>query len=130
MNEGSRDPLAIIGLACRFPQDASNLDNLWELLLSGRSATTKIPQSRMNGDGHYHPDPERGGAIYTRHGHFLAEDTTAFDAPFFKMSKEDARAIDPQQRLVLENVYHALENGKTTAFLSNGRWLTRTNMAW
>jgi acyl transferase domain-containing protein len=109
------EPLAIIGLACRFPQDASNVEAFWEMLLEARSAATIVPDEKFNIDGHYHPDPERGGSMYTRTGHFLSNSLKPFDAPFFGLSKAEAIAMDPQQRLVLENVYHALENGNMGA---------------
>jgi acyl transferase domain-containing protein len=96
------EPLAIIGLACRLPQDATNIEDLWKLLLESRSAATPIPSSKFNVSGHYHPDPERGGSIYTQTGHFLTDSTEPFDAPFFNLSKAEVLGMDPQQRLVLE----------------------------
>jgi acyl transferase domain-containing protein len=105
------EPLAIIGLACRFPQDATNIEGLWKCLLAGRSMATRIPKEKINTDGFYHPDPEHGGSIYMDVGHFLANSTAPFDPPFFNLSKNDIVAMDPQQRLVLENTYQALENG-------------------
>jgi acyl transferase domain-containing protein len=105
------EPLAVIGLACRFPQDATNIETLWQCLLAGRSMATRIPEEKINTNGFYHPDPEHGGSIYMDVGHFLVDSTAPFDPPFFNLSKNDIVAMDPQQRLVLENTYHALENG-------------------
>jgi acyl transferase domain-containing protein len=75
------------------------------------SLATRIPKEKYNTDGHYHPDPEHGGSIYTDVGHVLADSTAPFDAPFFNLSKNDVVSMDPQQRLILENTYQALENG-------------------
>ena len=105
------EPLVVIGLACRFPQDAKNVESLWECLLQGRSMATRIPKEKYNSDGFYHPDPERGGSIYAEVGHYLADSTAPFDAPFFNLSKNEVMSMDPQQRIVLENTYQALENG-------------------
>lgn len=77
--------------------------------MRGRSAHTPFPEDRV-GKGHYHPDPEHGGSFAVKGGHFLSEDPAYFDAPFFSITKGEAMALDPQQRLVLESVYHALEN--------------------
>ena len=84
-NAGTPEPLAIIGLATRFPQDASTTEDFWKFLLRGRSAHTPFPPDRI-GPGHYHPDPEHGGTHAVQGGHFLAEDPAYFDAPFFGVS--------------------------------------------
>lgn len=105
------EPLAIIGMACHFPGDATNIENLWRCLLEGRSMATKIPKEKFNINGHYHPDPDRGGSLYMDSGHFLKESMEPFDAQFFCTSRSEAVAMDPQQRIMLENVYHAIENG-------------------
>lgn len=107
--EGSSDALAIVGLAAKFPSEATNTDNLWKFLLSGRCASTPWPEDRF-GKGHYHPDPEHGGTHAVKGGHFLTENPANFDAPFFNITKGEAGIMDPQQRVVLENVYQALEN--------------------
>jgi acyl transferase domain-containing protein len=57
------DPIAIIGMACRFPQDATNTELLWDMLMKGTSAMTEVPEDRWNIDSHYHPDPSRGSAV-------------------------------------------------------------------
>lgn len=121
------EPIAIVGLATRFPQDATTTENLWELLLQARTTWTPIPRERFNADAFYHPDPEHGGTVsifrklfrvlltisiqfHVQGGHFLAEDPAYFDASFFNITKNELLTLDPQQRLVLENVYHAMEN--------------------
>ncbi|KAI1505135.1 iterative type I polyketide synthase [Biscogniauxia marginata] len=103
------DPIAIIGIATRFPEDANTTEGLWNFLLKARSAFKPFPEDRI-GSGHYHPSPDHRGSHAVRGGHFLAEDPALFDAPFFNITRSECAALDPQQRLVLENVYHALEN--------------------
>jgi len=125
--EACAESVAIIGLACRFPQECRDPESLWQCLVAGRSTTTKVPKDKINIDGHYHPDPDHGGTIYTEHGHFLADSTTPFDAPFFSLSKNDLTSMDPQQRLVLENTFHALENGALVTKLPWILWLNYTN---
>ncbi|KAH8880112.1 hypothetical protein GQ53DRAFT_891722 [Thozetella sp. PMI_491] len=105
-----KDAVAIVGMACRFPQEAESTTRLWDLLLHGRSARTEFPEHKMNIDAHYHPEPTRAGSMSCRHGHFLKESGHMFDAPFFNITKTEALAMDPQQRLLMENVYEALEN--------------------
>lgn len=57
------DAIAIVGMACCFPQDAENCEGLWDMLLNGRSAVSEFPKSKMNVDAHYHPDPAYGGSV-------------------------------------------------------------------
>ncbi|KAJ6103160.1 hypothetical protein N7486_005587 [Penicillium sp. IBT 16267x] len=104
------EPIAVIGLATRFPQEATTTEALWELLLQARSTWSPIPKERFNADAFYHPDPEHGGTFHVQGGHFLSEDPAYFDGSFFNITKNELMTLDPQQRLVLENVYHALEN--------------------
>ncbi|KGO73861.1 Acyl transferase/acyl hydrolase/lysophospholipase [Penicillium italicum] len=104
------EPIAIVGLATRFPQQATTTESLWELLLQARSTWSSIPKERFNSDAFYHPDPEHGGTFHVQGGHYLSEDPAYFDGSFFNITKNELLTLDPQQRLVLENVYHALEN--------------------
>ncbi|KAB5536494.1 hypothetical protein GE09DRAFT_1290796 [Coniochaeta sp. 2T2.1] len=109
----SRDdlmPIAIVGMSCRFPGDATNPSNLWDMLCNRRSAWSAIPKDKFTAEAFYHPDPDRNGAINVEGGHFLKEDIGRFDASFFSISPNEAKAIDPQQRLQLESAYEALEN--------------------
>ncbi|PYI18615.1 KR-domain-containing protein [Aspergillus violaceofuscus CBS 115571] len=103
-------PLAIIGLAAKYAQEATDVNRFWKFLLEAREATTSYPKDRLNHEGFYHPDPEHAGTTHTRQAQFLSENPNAFDAAFFSISKTEAESLDPQQRLVMENVYHALEN--------------------
>ncbi|EEP81156.1 hypothetical protein UREG_05998 [Uncinocarpus reesii 1704] len=103
-------PIAIVGLAGRFPLDASNPEKLWDMIAKGRSALTDVPKDRFNIEAFYHPHNERKGTLNARGGHFMGQDVSAFDAPFFSITPNEAKAMDPQQRMALECTYEALEN--------------------
>ncbi|KAG2019088.1 hypothetical protein GB937_005379 [Aspergillus fischeri] len=103
-------PIAIIGMGFRGPGDASNVEKLWKMILEGREAWSQTPESRWNSHAFYHPDHARHGTINVQGGHFLTEDVSLFDAPFFNMTSDEAAAMDPQQRLLLEVTYEGLEN--------------------
>ncbi|KAF9875052.1 hypothetical protein CkaCkLH20_07318 [Colletotrichum karsti] len=103
-------PIAIVGIAGRFPGDAENPQKLWDMLSQGRSALSEVPSDRFNVDAFYHPHNERQGTINVRKAHFMNRDISAFDAPFFNMPIAEAKAMDPQQRMALECTYEALEN--------------------
>ena len=107
-------PIAVIGIAGRFPGDASNPQKLWDLLAKGKSALSEVPANRFNIDAFYHPNHARQGSMNTRKAHFLASDISRFDAPFFGISAAEAKAMDPQQRQALECAYEAIENGSTS----------------
>ncbi|KAK0707101.1 hypothetical protein B0T26DRAFT_790998 [Lasiosphaeria miniovina] len=103
-------PIAIVGIACRFPGDASNPERFWDMLAAGKSALSEVPKDRFNIDAFYHPNPERHGAFNTRSGNFMKSDVIGFDAPFFSITAKEAHAMDPQQRIALELTYEGLEN--------------------
>ena len=102
-------PVALIGLACRFP-GAADLEEFWSLLKAGRDGVGEIPDDRWDVEEYFHPDPAKPGKMYTRAGGFIA-DIDKFDAGFFGISPREARRIDPQQRLLLELTWEALESG-------------------
>ncbi|KAG6010455.1 Type I Iterative PKS [Claviceps maximensis] len=104
------EDIAVIGLGLRFPGNATSPEKLWEVLEQGESQWSEIPKERINIEGYFHPSGDRQGSIPFRGAHLLKEDVTAFDAPFFSVTSEDAQAIDPQQRMLLEVSYEALEN--------------------
>ncbi|KAK1971981.1 beta-ketoacyl synthase domain-containing protein [Colletotrichum sublineola] len=104
------EDIAIIGMACRFPGNATSPEKLWETMVQKESAWSEFPKDRLNIDGYYHPSGDRQGSISFRGAHFLKDDIAAFDASFFSVMAEDAKAIDPQQRFLLEVSYEALEN--------------------
>ncbi|NNJ84898.1 MAG: acyltransferase domain-containing protein, partial [Gammaproteobacteria bacterium] len=99
---------AIIGMGCRFP-GANNPDAYWELLKNGVDAITEVPSERWDIDAFFDPDPDAPGKVYTRHGGFLSG-IDQFDPQFFGISPREAMDMDPQQRLVLEVGWEALEN--------------------
>lgn len=106
------DPSAIVGLACRVP-GATNPAKLWENILLQRDLQKKMPADRFNVDNFYHPDGTRKGMTNAKYGYFLDQDISQFDAGFFNISGKEAEAMDPQQRILLEVVYEALEDGNS-----------------
>lgn len=104
------EPIAIIGEACRFPGNASSPSKLWELLSHPRDLSKKIPIERFNPDAFYHPDNSHHGTSNIRFAYTLEEDHRLFDAQFFQTKPVEAHSIDPQQRVLLETVYEALES--------------------
>ncbi|KAI1091033.1 hypothetical protein F5B19DRAFT_484177 [Rostrohypoxylon terebratum] len=104
------DPAVIVGLSFRFPQDAVSEDSFWDIMCRRISTMTEVPKDRWNVDGHHVTGEARHGTTAARGGHFLKSDISAFDAPFFSMSAAEAKAMDPQIRLLLETSYHAWES--------------------
>lgn len=105
----SNEPIAIIGTACRFAGGVTSPASLWDLLESPRDVQTSIPESRFNTDGYYHKDGTFHGHTAVQHMYSLDQHPGAFDAQFFQIKPVEARAIDPQQRILLELVYEATE---------------------
>ena len=103
-------PIAVIGVGCRLPGGASNLDKLWELLSEGRSGRTEIPKDRWNAEEWFDAYPEAKQSVVTKHGYFLREDVSQFDNKFFGISSSEAQCMDPQQRLFLMTTYEAFED--------------------
>jgi acyl transferase domain-containing protein/D-arabinose 1-dehydrogenase-like Zn-dependent alcohol dehydrogenase/acyl carrier protein len=101
------EPIAIVGMACRFP-GARDPEEFWDALSAGADMIREIPGDRFDINEYYDPDPEAAGKMYTRCGGFL-DDIAGFDAEFFGISPREAMWIDPQQRLVLEAAWEGLE---------------------
>ncbi|KAF2281157.1 uncharacterized protein EI97DRAFT_472412 [Westerdykella ornata] len=108
------EPIAIVGTGCRFPGGASSPSALWKLLEKPRDVCSEIPSSRFSTTGFYHPDGSHHGTTNVRNAYLLQQDNRVFDAGFFNISPAEADSIDPQQRLLMETVYEALEAGGHT----------------
>ncbi|MHC5609966.1 MAG: type I polyketide synthase [Nostoc sp.] len=101
------EPIAIIGMSCRFP-GAKDPESFWKILRSGTNMAREIPEDRWDIKNYYSSDPNIPGKMPLRYGYFLT-DIDQFDAEFFRISPREAGAIDPQHRLLLEVSWEALE---------------------
>ena len=108
--QAKNEPIAIVGMGCRFPGGANNPEKFWELLKNGVDAIAPVPRERWDIDAYYDPDSDTPGKMYTRYGGFI-DRVDEFDAQFFGISPREAVNLDPQQRLLLEVSWSALENG-------------------
>ncbi|KAI0436975.1 hypothetical protein F4803DRAFT_571702 [Xylaria telfairii] len=104
------EPIAIVGLACRFPGQSDTPADFWEMLVQQRSGYSEPPASRFNING-FHSEKANTGSLGPRGGYFISEDVYNFDPPFFGITQTEATVMDPQQRKLLECVYEAFEAG-------------------
>ena len=134
------EPLAIVGFSLKFPEDATDADSFWDMIVNGRNVSSEFPKDRLNIDSFTGRQNDRLGTvshhsdhcfyvhpshiplqISMRGGHFVKGDLGAFDAPFFSITPAEAAAMDPQQRNLLEVAYRALENGKYISYSPSHR---------
>ena len=118
--KGLKEPIAIIGIGCRFP-GASSPNSFWQLLKNGVDAITEVPPDRWDLERFYNADPTAPGKMYCRYGGFLGH-VDQFDPEFFGIAPREATYIDPQQRLLLEVIWEALEDaGQVPSQLSGSQ---------
>ncbi|NEO35010.1 MAG: alpha/beta fold hydrolase [Moorea sp. SIOASIH] len=118
--KGLKEPIAIIGIGCRFP-GASSPKSFWQLLKNGVDAITEVPPDRWDIQRFYDADPTAPGKMYCRYGGFLAH-VDQFDPEFFGIAPREATYIDPQQRLLLEVIWEALEDaGQVSSQISGSQ---------
>ncbi|KAI1419983.1 hypothetical protein F5Y12DRAFT_720070 [Xylaria sp. FL1777] len=123
------EPIAIIGMGCRWPGDSESPAELWDYLEAKRNSYSKFPKERINGDAFYHPDGNRPGSFRTEGGCFIKSDVRQFDSTFFGIHPKEVLTLDPAQRKFLEVVYetfesagvplHKLAGSKTGTFVGN-----------
>ncbi|MCA9179158.1 MAG: thioester reductase domain-containing protein [Planctomycetales bacterium] len=108
-SNGSREPLAIVGIGCRLPGGSIDPASYWDLLMSRRSGIVEVPPNRWNNDRYYHEDPSVPGKVISRWGGFVSS-IDQFDPKFWGVSPREAVRMDPQQRWLLEVAWEALED--------------------
>src|SRR3954468_12580241 len=105
----AKEPIAITGMACRFPGGADTPEAFWRLMCEGRSGVREVPPDRWNLQELYDPDTSAPGKVSTRWGGFI-DRIDQFDPAAFEIAPREAAFMDPQQRLMLEVIFEALEN--------------------
>jgi acyl transferase domain-containing protein len=108
------EPIAVVGMGCRFPRDADTPEAFWRMLRDGVDGISEVPPERWDVDAFYDTDPQSPGKMCTRHGGFLSTVDT-FDASFFGITPREAKCMDPRQRLLLEVAWEALEDAAEAA---------------
>ena len=115
----TREPIAIVGMGCRFPGGANNPELFWNLLKDGVDAVREIPDDRWSAADWFDPDPATAGKVNTRWGGFIDE-VGRFDSQFFGIAPREAEVMDPQHRLMLEVAWEALEDAGIAPDRLNG----------
>ncbi len=109
LEHARQEPIAVIGVGCRFPGNANSPAAFWQLLRNGVDAVREVPADRWDIDAYYDPDPDKPGMMSTRWAGFI-DDIDQFDPHLFNISPREATTLDPQQRLLLEVAWEALEH--------------------
>lgn len=109
LERAKNEPIAVIGMGCRFPGSANSPEAFWQLLHEGRDAIREVPAERWDIDAYYDPNPDTPGKMYVRKSGFI-DQVDHFEPQFFGISPREAMSMDPQQRLLLEVSWEALEN--------------------
>ncbi|MEA5472138.1 type I polyketide synthase [Spirulina sp. 06S082] len=109
MERAQREPIAIVGMSCRFPGGVATPEDFWRLLMGKEDAITEVPSDRWSLETYHDGDPDALGKTISRYGGFIPH-LYDFDAPFFRISPREAISLDPQQRLLLELGWEALED--------------------
>ena len=104
-----REPLALVGIGCRFPGGVRSAETFWKLMTERRSGVTEVPPDRWDSDRYYDPDPQSMERMVTKWGGFV-DQLKSFDAAFWGLSPREAMRMDPQQRWLLEAAWEALED--------------------
>lgn len=86
-------PLAIVGMACRTSGDVRTVEEFWTMLSRSRDGSGPIPKNRYNAEAYYHPNPQKKGTFNQTGGYFIDRDFSVFDAPFFKITKQEASSM-------------------------------------
>ncbi|MBE9064031.1 type I polyketide synthase, partial [cf. Phormidesmis sp. LEGE 11477] len=121
VNSSSLEPVAIVGIGCRYPGGADTPDRFWQMLKSGVDSVTEVPSTRWDVDSIYDPNPQTPNKTNTRWGGFL-DQVDQFDPQFFGIAPREVATMDPQQRLLLEVTWEALEDaGKLPETLRGSR---------
>lgn len=118
-NRREKEPIAIVGMGCRFPMGVNTPNLFWQRLCEGYDGIKEVPPERWDIDAYFDPNADAPGKMNSRFGGFL-EDIGAFDSHFFNISPREARSMDPQQRLLLEVAWEALENAAISPDQLNG----------
>lgn len=119
-NVMNNNKVAIVGMSCRLPGGANDVDKLWDLLMSGADGVVDVPEVRWDLEKFYDEEEEAPGKMYVKKAGFLDVPIDEFDASLFNISPKEAMAMDPQQRLLLELTWEAFENGSMDITRFNG----------